>query len=150
MREVRERKGHPHRLATTCKWIWTVVKKPLFHSVRSNTGEAGPLTLCQISGSQIFHQHQGLATLLTVDGRAVRVHKRIIPLHSQQRFRSVAVITCASHAQGPRFDPGRKHFFFSSSHIFYFSRFCFFSSLIFPYFFPPTVTYTRITIIYQI
>ena len=23
-------------------------------------------------------------------------------------FRSVAVITCASHAQGPRFDPGRK------------------------------------------
>ena len=24
-------------------------------------------------------------------------------------FRSVAVITCASHAQGPRFDPGRKH-----------------------------------------
>ena len=25
------------------------------------------------------------------------------------RFRSVVVITCASHAQGPRFDPGRKH-----------------------------------------
>ena len=28
-----------------------------------------------------------------------------------QRFRSVVVITCASHAQGPRFDPGRKHLF---------------------------------------
>ena len=30
-------------------------------------------------------------------------------------FRSVVVITCASHAQGPRFDPGRKqgsHFYF--------------------------------------
>ena len=26
-------------------------------------------------------------------------------------FRSVAVITCASHAQGPRFEPGRKHRF---------------------------------------
>ena len=30
--------------------------------------------------------------------------------HTQISFRSVAVITCASHAQGPRFDPGRKHF----------------------------------------
>ena len=28
-------------------------------------------------------------------------------------LRSVAVITCASHAQGPQFDPGRRHFFFS-------------------------------------
>lgn len=28
-------------------------------------------------------------------------------------FRSVVVITCASHAQGPRFDPGRKQVFFS-------------------------------------
>ena len=27
-------------------------------------------------------------------------------------FRSVVVITCASHAQGPRFDPGRKQVFF--------------------------------------
>ena len=26
-------------------------------------------------------------------------------------FRSVVVITCASHAQGPRFEPGRKHRF---------------------------------------
>ena len=26
-------------------------------------------------------------------------------------FCGVAVITCASHAQGPRFDPGQKHFF---------------------------------------
>ena len=24
--------------------------------------------------------------------------------------RGVVVITCASHAQGPRFDPGREHF----------------------------------------
>ena len=36
------------------------------------------------------------------------------PEHS---FRSVVVITCASHAQGPRFEPGRKqiviHFFHS-------------------------------------
>ena len=28
--------------------------------------------------------------------------------HNTICFRSVAVITCASHAQGPRFDPGRK------------------------------------------
>ena len=27
-------------------------------------------------------------------------------------FLSVAVITCASHAQGRRFEPGRKHNFF--------------------------------------
>ena len=27
-------------------------------------------------------------------------------------FRSVVVITCASHAQGPRFEPGRQHRFF--------------------------------------
>ena len=27
-------------------------------------------------------------------------------------FRSVVVITCASHAQGPRFDPGRKQLIF--------------------------------------
>ena len=26
----------------------------------------------------------------------------------EQSFRSVVVITCASHAQGPRFEPGRK------------------------------------------
>ena len=26
-------------------------------------------------------------------------------------FRSVVVITCASHAQGRRFEPGRKHMF---------------------------------------
>ena len=32
--------------------------------------------------------------------------------HSQRCFRGVAVITCASHAQGPRFDPGRKHLLF--------------------------------------
>ena len=31
-----------------------------------------------------------------------------------RRFRSVAVITCASHAQGPRFEPGRKQTFFSN------------------------------------
>ena len=30
---------------------------------------------------------------------------------SQGCFRSVVVITCASHAQGPRFDPGRKQVF---------------------------------------
>ena len=30
-------------------------------------------------------------------------------------FLSVAVITCASHAQGRRFEPGRKHPYFSSS-----------------------------------
>ena len=30
-------------------------------------------------------------------------------LTTGQRFLSVAVITCASHAQGRRFDPGRKH-----------------------------------------
>ena len=28
-------------------------------------------------------------------------------------FRSVVVITCALHAQGPRFEPGRKHFLFA-------------------------------------
>ena len=27
-------------------------------------------------------------------------------------LRSVVVITCASHAQGPQFDPGRRHIFF--------------------------------------
>ena len=32
--------------------------------------------------------------------------------HKHGCFRGVAVITCASHAQGPRFDPGRKHHFF--------------------------------------
>ena len=32
----------------------------------------------------------------------------------QRCFRGVAVITCASHAQGPRFDPGQKHSFFFS------------------------------------
>ena len=30
-------------------------------------------------------------------------------------FLSVAVITCASHAQGRRFEPGRKHPYFASS-----------------------------------
>ena len=30
-------------------------------------------------------------------------------------FRSVVVITCASHAQGPRFEPGRKHVFTCSA-----------------------------------
>ena len=30
-------------------------------------------------------------------------------------FLSVAVITCASHAQGRRFEPGRKHSYFASS-----------------------------------
>ena len=29
----------------------------------------------------------------------------------REGFCGVAVITCASHAQGPRFDPGRKHTF---------------------------------------
>ena len=28
-------------------------------------------------------------------------------------FRSVVVITCASHAQGPRFEPGRNHGIFA-------------------------------------
>ena len=28
----------------------------------------------------------------------------------EQSFRSVVVITCASHAQGPRFEPGRKQY----------------------------------------
>ena len=32
-------------------------------------------------------------------------------------FRSVVVITCASHAQGRRFEPGRKHWFPFSFHI---------------------------------
>ena len=30
------------------------------------------------------------------------------------RFRGVAVITSALHAEGRRFDPGRNHFFFFS------------------------------------
>ena len=30
-------------------------------------------------------------------------------------LRGVAVITCASHAQGPRFDPGRWQYFLSES-----------------------------------
>ena len=34
---------------------------------------------------------------------------------SHQGFLSVAVITCASHAQGRRFEPGRKHPSFASS-----------------------------------
>ena len=40
------------------------------------------------------------------------------PTHSRG-FRSVVVITCASHAQGPRFDPGRKHVVFFSCHVLY-------------------------------
>ena len=44
----------------------------------------------------------------------------------QIRFRSVVVITCASHAQGPRFDPGRKHFFFYDFNLKIFSLIFFF------------------------
>ena len=33
-------------------------------------------------------------------------------------FRSVAVITCASHAQGPQFDPGRNHFLVYQTKVF--------------------------------
>ena len=32
-------------------------------------------------------------------------------MNMQLSFCGVAVITCASHAQGPRFDPGQKHIF---------------------------------------
>ena len=42
------------------------------------------------------------------------VHWQMMPtVHGS--FRSVAVITCASHAQGPRFEPGREHFLFVPS-----------------------------------
>ena len=34
-----------------------------------------------------------------------------IDVGNMYSFRSVVVITCASHAQGPRFEPGRKHHF---------------------------------------
>ena len=33
-------------------------------------------------------------------------------------FRSVVVITCALHAQGPRFEPGRKQIFFQYQQVF--------------------------------
>ena len=36
---------------------------------------------------------------------------------AQQGFRSVVVITCALHAQGPRFEPGRKQFFFQQQQV---------------------------------
>ena len=48
------------------------------------------------------------------DGLFTENEKRKIPqrtehvLH-QASFCSVVVITCASHAQGPQFEPGRKH-----------------------------------------
>ena len=35
-------------------------------------------------------------------------------LLSIRGLRSVVVITCASHAQGPQFDPGRRQFLFLS------------------------------------
>ena len=38
------------------------------------------------------------------------VEIRYIYLRESVRFRSVVVITSASHAEGRRFEPGRKHF----------------------------------------
>jgi uncharacterized membrane protein YcaP (DUF421 family) len=47
-------------------------------------------------------------------------------LKQSSSFRSVVVITCASHAQGPRFDPGRKQLY-----IFFYFIIFFFVSLLF-------------------
>ena len=38
------------------------------------------------------------------------VEIRYIHLKDSVRFRSVGVITSATHAEGRRFEPGRKHF----------------------------------------
>lgn len=37
--------------------------------------------------------------------------------HQQNGFRSVVVITLASHARGPEFEPQRKHFFWSEVYV---------------------------------
>ena len=48
-----------------------------------------------------------LRTIVTIEGGISRIGQH-------QGFLSVAVITCASHAQGRRFEPGRKHSYFAS------------------------------------
>ena len=40
-------------------------------------------------------------------------------MHKVQRFGGVVVITSASHAEGPRFDPGPNQIFFSNHRIFF-------------------------------